>query len=121
MTGLAVAADGSVTFDAYVDAGPDTGAAYIIGARLLDGSGETLAQWNGEMLAALPDTAIRNAYPYAWASQFRTESIGFSGQTGARAAITLPAPATPKPTDSASRVLLLEAIDGTIWRGVAGH
>ena len=33
------AADGSVAFDAYVDAGPDTGAAYIIAATLLDGSG----------------------------------------------------------------------------------
>lgn len=115
-----VAPDGSAKFDAYVDAGPDTGAAYIIAAELLDGSGEVLATWNGEALAALPDTAISNAYPYAWASQFRTERIGISGQTGARATITLPAPATVKPTESKTRVLLLEAIDGTIWRGVAG-
>ena len=32
-----------------------------------------------------PPDAIRNAYPYAWASRFKTERIGFSGQTGARA------------------------------------
>ena len=85
-----VAADGRVTFDAYVDAGPDTGAAYIISATLLDGSGEKLAQWDGAALAALAPDSIRNAYPYEWAAQFKTERIGFSGQTGARATITLP-------------------------------
>lgn len=114
------APDGSVKFDAYVDAGPDTGAAYILAAKLLDGSGETLAQWDGEALAALPAAAINNAYPYAWASQFRTERLGFSGQTGARASITLPVRASVKPTESQTRVLLLEAIDGTTWRGVSG-
>jgi uncharacterized membrane protein YphA (DoxX/SURF4 family) len=116
-----VAPDGSVKFDAYVDAGPDTGAAYIVAAKLLDGSGELLAEWSGEALAALPEAAIHNVYPYVWASQFKTERIGFSGQTGARATITLPAPTTVKPTESSTRVLLLEAIDGTIWRGVAGN
>jgi thiosulfate dehydrogenase [quinone] large subunit len=120
ISGLSTGADGSTTFDAYVDAGPDTGAAYIIGAKLLDGSGETLAQWDGPALAKLPADAISNAYPYAWASKFKTEQIGFGGQTGARARIALPAPAASRSTDSKGRVLLLEAIDGTVWRGVAG-
>jgi len=79
-----VAADGAVTFDAYVDAGPDTGAAYIIAVRLVDASGATVGEWDGKTLAALPSTAIRNVYPYVWASKFKTEKIGFSGQTGAR-------------------------------------
>lgn len=95
----AVATNGSVTVDVRVDAGPDTGAAYIIAARLLDGSGETIAQWDGAALAALPATAIRNSYPYVWASRFKPERIGFSGQTGARATITLPPPATPITTN----------------------
>jgi hypothetical protein len=112
-----VATDGSVKFDAYVDAGPDTGAAYIIAATLLDGSGEKLAQWDGAALAALAPEAIRNAYPYEWAAQFKTERIGFSGQTGARAAITLPAVTTAAANGDA-RVLVLEAIDGSLWRGV---
>jgi uncharacterized membrane protein YphA (DoxX/SURF4 family) len=120
MSTPSVATDGSVTFDAYVDAGPDTGAAYIIAARLLDGSGQTIAQWDGAALAALPPAAIRNRYDYAWASQFKPESIGFSGQTGARATITLPAPAAAQPSDSQARVLVLEAIDGSAWRSVAG-
>ena len=112
-----VTVDGGVTFDAYVDAGPDTGAAYIIAATLLDGSGQKLAQWDGAALAALAPEAIRNAYPYEWAAQFKTERIGFSGQTGARATITLPPVATGAASGDA-RILVLEAIDGNLWRGV---
>lgn len=114
-----VASDTSVTFDAHVDAGPDTGAAYIIAARLLDGSGRTIAHWDGQVLAALPADSIRNGYPYVWASRFKTERVGFSGQTGARATITLPA-TTMQPADGTTRVLVLEAIDGAVWKAVAG-
>ena len=118
MSAPAVAADGSVTFDAYVDAGPDTGAAYFIAAKLLDGSGQTISQWDGAALAALPEDAIRNAYPYAWASRVKTEQIGFSGQTGARATITLPPTAKPA-AQGETRILVLEAIDGSMWRTVS--
>lgn len=111
------AADGAVAFDAYVDAGPDTGAAYIIAARLVDASGATIAEWDGATLAALPAPAIRNVYPYVWASRFKTEKVGFSGQTGARAAITLPPPATTNV--GTPQTLVLEAINGTTWQGEA--
>jgi len=84
LSDLTVTVDGAVTFTAYVDAGPDSGAAYIIAARLVDQSGATVAEWDGATLAALPSTAISNVYPYVWASHFNTETIGFSGQTGAR-------------------------------------
>ena len=117
MSAPSVAADGSVTFEAYVDAGPDTGAAYVIAATLLDGSGQKLAQWDGAALAALTPEAVRNAYPYAWASRFKPESIGFSGQTGARATITLP-PAAAQAAEGEARILVLEAIDGSVWRAV---
>jgi uncharacterized membrane protein YphA (DoxX/SURF4 family) len=110
---VSVAADGAVTFDAYVDAGPDTGAAYVIAARLVDASGATVAEWDGATLADLPPTSIRNLYPYVWASHFKTEKVGFSGQTGARATITLPRPKTAGA--GASHELVLEAIDGTTW------
>lgn len=120
VTALKVASDGSAIFDAYVNAGPDTGAAYIVSAKLLDGSGDVLASWDGKTLAELPATAIRNAYPYEWASHFETQLIGFSGQTGAKATITLPPPPALKPSESSARVLLLESIDGTVWRGVGG-
>lgn len=112
-----VAPDGSVTFEGYVNAGPDTGAAYIIAATLLDGSGQVLAKWNAATLATLSPAAIRNTYPYVWAAQFRVESIGFSGQTGARATITLP-PIAMQAAEGEARILVLEAIDGSVWRAV---
>jgi thiosulfate dehydrogenase [quinone] large subunit len=120
LSALSVAADGSPTFEAYVNAGPDTGAAFIVAATLLDGSGQKLAEWDGKALAAMPIEAIRNQFSYAWASHFQTERLGFSGTTGARAKITLPAPTAIQPSESTSRVLLLEAIDGTTWHAIAG-
>jgi len=108
--------DGAVTFDVYVDAGPDTGAAYIVAAKLADAAGAIVAQWDGATLAALPESAIRNGYPYVWASKFKTERIGFSGQTGAKATITLPPPAGAKLTPAHSYTLVLEAIDGAKWQ-----
>ncbi|HUW75019.1 MAG TPA: TQO small subunit DoxD [Methyloceanibacter sp.] len=114
LTDAAVAADGAVTFKAYVDAGPDTGAAYVVAARLTDASGGTVAEWDGATLAGLPASAIQNLYPYVWASHFKTETIGFSGQTGARATITLP----PSDRNGADvpETLVLEAINGTTWK-----
>jgi len=114
LSDAAVATNGVVTFKAYVDAGPDTGAAYIIAARLIDASGGTVAEWDGATLAALPDTAIRNVYPYVWASHFKTETIGFGGQTGARATITLPPPQTAGA--GTARAFVLEAINGATWQ-----
>ena len=115
LTHAQLAPDGGVTFDAYVDAGPDTGAAYIVAAKLIDAAGAVVAQWDGAALAKLPEGAIRNAYPYAWASKFKPEP-GFSGQTGARAVITLPPPAGTKLTPGPSYTLILEAIDGAKWQ-----
>jgi thiosulfate dehydrogenase (quinone) len=116
LSDVTVSGDGGVTFTAYVDAGPDTGAAYVIAARLVDNSGATVAQWNGATLAALPSTAIRNVYPYAWASHFKTEKIGFSGQTGARATIALPPPDETNAGAGAAQAILLEAINGATWQ-----
>lgn len=116
LSDVTLAGDGAVRFAAYVDAGPDTGAAYVIAARLVDGAGTVVATWDGATLAALPADAIRNVYPYAWASRFRPEKIGFSGQTGARATIALPATALVPP---GSYELVLEAINGATWHAPA--
>jgi len=107
--------DGAVVFEAYVDAGPDTGAAYVIAASLEDASGNVIERWDGESLAGLAQSAIVNAWPYAWASKFKTEVIGFSAQTGARATITLAPPRDGLALASGGYKLTLEAIDGTAW------
>jgi len=114
-----VSADGAVELQVYVDAGPDTGAAYVIAVTLEDAEGTTVASWDGEALAALPPSAIANAYPYVWASHFKTEVIGFSGTTGARAMITLPAPRSGLSLAPGDYRLIFEAIDGTTWSAPA--
>jgi thiosulfate dehydrogenase [quinone] large subunit len=119
LTNVVVTADGAVTFDAYVDAGPDTGAAYVVAAKLVDASGNVLAEWDGKTLAALPASAFENAYPYVWASQFKTETIGFAGVTGAKAKITLPATAGTTIETGAKIDLVLEAINGAKWQAPA--
>jgi thiosulfate dehydrogenase [quinone] large subunit len=119
LSDVSVGADGEVRFSAYVDAGPDTGAAYVIGARLLDATGMPVATWDGAALAHVSATAIHNAYPYVWASRFKTEKIGFSGNTGARATIDLTAPAGATITPGGAYRLVLEAIDGTDWHAAA--
>ncbi len=115
LSDVTVSREGAVQFSAYVDAGPDTGAAYVIAARLVDSSGATVASWDGATLATLPASAIRNAYPYAWAAHFKTETVGFSGQTGAHATITLPA-VQESGVAGEPYELVLTAIDGTVWR-----
>jgi thiosulfate dehydrogenase [quinone] large subunit len=116
LTHAQLASYGALTFDAYVDAGPDTGAAYIVAAKLVDTSGTTVAQWDGAVLAALALSAIRNGYPYVWASKFKTDASGFQGRP-ARATITLP---PPSGASGQSYSIVLEAIDGAKWQTVVG-
>jgi len=116
---VALSKDGAVTFAAYVDAGPDTGAAYVISATIEDAAGNVVERWDGKALAALPDNAIDNAWPYAWASHFKTEVIGFSGATGARATITLAPSGSNMSLAPGSYTLTLQAIDGTTWSTTA--
>ncbi|MEJ8573294.1 TQO small subunit DoxD [Microbaculum marinum] len=119
LSNVVVSSDGGVTLDAYVDAGPDTGAAYIIDVRLIDAEGNAVSHWDGATLAALPDTSIQNLYPYVWASRFRTEKIGISGNTGAKARIVLPAAGSDASQPGRDLVLVLEAINGATWRAAA--
>jgi thiosulfate dehydrogenase (quinone) len=116
LSDVAISADGAVRFKAYVNAGPDSGAAYVIAARLLDGSGNKIAEWDGATLAALPASAFENVYPYVWASKFKAEKIGFSGVTGAKATIALPVPGGATIPAGGTYDLVLEAIDGAVWK-----
>ena len=115
LSNIELAADAGIMMDAYVDAGPDTGAAYVIAARLQAADGTVAAEWDGETLADLAPSAIVNAYPYVWASHFKTERYGFSGKTGGKARLSLPPPASGASLSSGTYELLLEAIDGQTW------
>lgn len=117
LSDVKIADNGALSFHAYVDAGPDTGAAYIISARLEDANG-TVASWDGATLSGLAETAFDNRYAYVWASRFGTETVGFSGITGAQATVTLPAPADAPMLAPGSYTLVLEAINGQHWEAV---
>jgi thiosulfate dehydrogenase (quinone) len=112
LSDVTVAPDGAVRFDAQVDAGPDSGAAYVVAARLVDASGAVVASWDG---TTLKGATIENVWPYVWAAQFKIETIGFSAATGARATIALPAAADAHLPGEGSLTLVLEAIDGAVW------
>lgn len=104
--------DGQVRFAAYVDAGPDTGKLYLIGATVQTAQGKVLEHWDGNALSALPKTAIVNRFTRPWTAQIKPTDYGIGGVTGAKAAITLPAQNTlPAGTYS----LHLTDIDGTSW------
>jgi thiosulfate dehydrogenase [quinone] large subunit len=58
LTNVVLTGDGVVELEAYVDAGPDTGAAYVIAVTLRDAAGTIALRWDGDALAALPESAI---------------------------------------------------------------
>lgn len=86
-----VAADGSVRFTAYLDAGTPAEPANIIRAELIGAQGQVVEAWNGATLAALPKSAFVNDYDY---NKFAPGYAGITAKMGARAAISLP-PAQP--------------------------
>ncbi len=101
----------NVTFDAYVNAGPDTQGAYVVDARLQNAKGETLARWSASSLKTLPMQDIHNRYTF---SKFSEDQAGLTGATGAKAHITLPLPQSAQLQPGPYR-LTLESIDGRQW------
>lgn len=106
--------NGAVSFNAYVDAGPDTGKLYLIGAKLLNSSGNTVEQWTGKQLTALPKTSIVNRFTQAWSSKFKPTVYGIGGVVGAKATIQLPGNAA-QTLSGIGYTLRLTTIDGKHW------
>lgn len=104
--------NGQVRFHAYIDAGPDTGKLYLIDARLVDAQGNTVENWNGKALSALPKADIDNLFHQPWASQIKPTKYGLGGITGAKAFITLPAEHS---LPAGRYTLRLMNIDGRTW------
>jgi uncharacterized membrane protein YphA (DoxX/SURF4 family) len=78
--------DGAVSFRAYLDAGTAAAPANIIAATLTR-NGTVLEHWDAKALAALPESAFRNDFPY---QQFKAGFAGITGGVGAMASVTLP-------------------------------
>jgi hypothetical protein len=104
--------DGSLSFYGYVNAGPDTQAAYIIKAELKDEFGDTIATWNGTQLANMSDDNIDNTFKMAWGSKFYRTRYGIAGKTGAQATITLPGTGDTDVEEDEVYILKLSQVEG---------
>ncbi|VVC75565.1 hypothetical protein AQUSIP_08550 [Aquicella siphonis] len=80
--------NGSLSFNAYVDAGTPGMPAYIIRIELADLNGSDMETWTGKELSALPAQNIRNYYAY---NRITTGPYGLVAPLSAKAEIVLPA------------------------------
>lgn len=104
--------DGSVSWYGYVNAGPDTQAAYIIKAELMDEFGDVVATWNGSTLANMPDSNIDNFFKMAWGSKFYRTRYGIAGKTGAQATVVLPGEGDTEVEEGETYTLKLSQVEG---------
>ena len=113
LSGGQLATNGSVRFTAYLDAGTPAEPANIIAATLRSSNGETVENWSGRALAALPKSAFANDYAY---NKFGTGYAGITAKMGARALISLPA-AQPGLTLASGRyTLILHSVNGHAFK-----
>jgi thiosulfate dehydrogenase [quinone] large subunit len=104
--------DGAVSFYGYVNAGPDTQAAYIIKAELMDEFGDVVSSWDGTKMANMPDANIDNFFKMAWGSKFRRTRYGIAGKTGAQATIILPGEGDTDVEEGDTYTLKLSQVEG---------
>lgn len=102
---------GDLAFNAYVNAGPDTGKAHIIDIKVLDSEGNTVANWNASTLAALPAKMFTNTYTGKWGAKITPAALGIGGTTGARATIRLPG----FTRTTGKYQFVMKTIDGKSW------
>lgn len=102
--------DGSLSFYAYVNAGPDTQKGYVIKAELKDEFGDNVATWDGSTMAN--KAKIDNTFKMAWGSKFVRTRFGIGGKTGAQATITLPATGDTEIEEGETYTLKLSQIEG---------
>lgn len=107
-----LAADGALTVNAYVNSGPDTQGAYVIGVSVVDAQGKVVERWQGDALSQLSRNRFANDFKY---SRFKPTQYGFIGVLGARATINLP-PAANLTLKPGSYRVVFKGIDGEKWQ-----
>ncbi|MHB1302360.1 MAG: TQO small subunit DoxD [Acidiphilium sp.] len=111
-----LAANGTVRFKAYADAGTAAEPSNVVAAWLTNASGVVVESWKGKVLAALPAGLFHNEFPY---QRFHAGKFGIAGPVGAIATITLPA-AQGRAHAGAALVkgayqLSLISVNGHVW------
>lgn len=80
--------NGNVSFNLYVNAGPDAAPTYIIRIELKNQNGQLIEKWDRKKLSQLSQTQVKNKYRY---NQIRVGLYGLIAPVSAEAKITLPA------------------------------
>ena len=104
--------DGSLSWYGYVNAGPDTQAAYIIKAELMDEFGDVVSSWSGTEMANMSDDNIDNYFKMAWGSKFYRTRYGIAGKTGAQATVTFPGSGDTDVEEGEVYTLKLSQVEG---------
>lgn len=107
-----LAANGTVRFMAYADAGTAAETSNVIAAQLTNASGAVVESWNGKALAALPAGTFHNEFPY---QRFHAGKFGIAGPVGAIATITLPAAHAGQALPKGAYQLSLTSVNDHVW------
>lgn len=109
LSGGSLGNNGAVSFTAYLDAGTPEAPANIVRADLINTQGQVVETWNSAVLAALPDSAFVNDYPY---NKFGAGYAGITAEMGARAAIRLPPAQAGLQLSSGPYTVVLHSVNG---------
>ncbi len=101
-------ADGGVRFSIALDGGTPAVPGHVMAVEILDAAGHAVAAWDWRALAALPQTAIANAFPY---NRFKAGTFGLEGGMGAKAVVTLPPPPGGLPAADGQSLRVID-VDG---------
>lgn len=82
---------GALQVKTYISGGTEAVPAFIVHIALRDSQDKIVEQWGGQMLSALPKSAIQNEFPY---NRIQSGIYGLKGEVGARAWLRLP-PTSP--------------------------
>jgi len=104
--------DGSLRFQAYLDAGTPADPSHILRIELLRSEdGRIVETWDTRALAELPKKSFQNDYPY---QQFSAHRFGIVAGVGAKAMIILP-PIHAAPLAEGPYLLRVTSVNDHVW------
>ncbi|MHB8249281.1 MAG: TQO small subunit DoxD [Acidithiobacillus sp.] len=104
--------DGSLRFQAYLDAGTPAEPSHILRIELQQTQdGRIVGTWDTRTLSNLPKKSFQNDYPY---QQFAAHHFGIVAGVGAKAIITLP-PINTAPLAAGPYVLRVTSVNDHVW------
>ncbi len=107
-----LAANGTVRFHAYVDAGTPAEPSNVLRASLISNGGQIIEEWDGMLLARTPKQAFKNDFPY---QKIHSGKFGLIGPVGAEAMVELRPTQSGLSLPNGPYTLQLVSVNGHIW------